>query len=128
MSFVPYIGSLSVLVVSTCVAIAQFWPDWTSILLLLAVFFIGQSLADPGRVRALYLVARRVHLNPVWVIFALFAFGYLFGPPWALRSQCQSRPLSVSLSALHCGNIMRAHFIRRLRPRLRPKCRWTFAD
>ena len=76
-SFVPYIGSLSGLVVSTCVAIAQFWPDWTSILLVPAVFFIGQSLAD--YVLAPYLVARRVHLNPVWVIFALFAFGYLFG-------------------------------------------------
>ena len=41
------------------------------------MFFIGQSLAD--YVLAPYLVARRVHLNPVWVIFALFAFGYLFG-------------------------------------------------
>ena len=26
-----------------------------------------------------YLVGRRVHLNPVWLMFALFAFGYLFG-------------------------------------------------
>ena len=26
-----------------------------------------------------YLVSRRVHLNPVWVIFALYVFGYLFG-------------------------------------------------
>src|SRR6516225_7819892 len=32
-SFIPYLGSLSGLVISTCVAIAQFWPDWTSILL-----------------------------------------------------------------------------------------------
>jgi uncharacterized membrane protein YraQ (UPF0718 family) len=30
-------------------------------------------------VLAPYLVGRRVHLNPVWVMFALFAFGYLFG-------------------------------------------------
>src|SRR5215510_3516262 len=28
-SFVPYLGSLSGLVISTCVAIAQFWPHWT---------------------------------------------------------------------------------------------------
>src|SRR5262249_47687064 len=28
-SFIPYLGSLSGLVISTCVAIAQFWPDWT---------------------------------------------------------------------------------------------------
>ena len=26
-----------------------------------------------------YLIASRVHLNPVWVMFAIAAFGYLFG-------------------------------------------------
>jgi predicted PurR-regulated permease PerM len=26
-----------------------------------------------------YFVGRRVNLNPVWIMFALFAFGYLFG-------------------------------------------------
>jgi predicted PurR-regulated permease PerM len=76
-SFIPYLGSLSGLVVSTCIAIAQFWPSWTSILLVSAVFVIGQSLGD--YVLAPYLVGRRVHLNPVWIMFALFAFGYLFG-------------------------------------------------
>jgi len=77
LSFIPYLGSLSGLVISTCVAIAQFWPDWTSILLVPAIFFVGQFLAD--YVLAPYLVGRRVHLSPVWVMFALFAFGYLFG-------------------------------------------------
>src|SRR5207237_4263845 len=55
----------------------QFWPDWTPIIIVLAIFFVGQSLAD--YVLAPYLVGRRVHLNPVWMMFALFAFGYLFG-------------------------------------------------
>jgi predicted PurR-regulated permease PerM len=76
-SFIPYLGSLTGLVISTCVAIAQFWPSWTSILLVPAIFFIGQSLAD--YVLAPYLVGRRVRLSPVWVMFSLFAFGYLFG-------------------------------------------------
>src|SRR5215471_10030229 len=76
-SFIPYLGSLSGLVVSTCIAIAQFSPDWRPISLVPAVFVVGQSLAD--YVLAPYLVGRRVHLNPVWVMFALFAFGYLFG-------------------------------------------------
>jgi predicted PurR-regulated permease PerM len=75
--FIPYVGSLLGLVVSTCIAIAQFWPDWTFIWLVPAVFFVGQSLGD--YVLAPYLVSRRVHLNPVWVIFALYVFGYLFG-------------------------------------------------
>ena len=76
-SFVPYLGSLTGLVVATGVAIAQFWPNWTLILLVPAIFFVGQSLAD--YVLSPYLVGRRVHLNPVWLLFALFAFGYLFG-------------------------------------------------
>jgi predicted PurR-regulated permease PerM len=76
-SFVPYLGSLTGLVVSTCVAIAQFWPNWTFILIVPAIFFVGQTLAD--YVLSPYFVGRRVNLNPVWVMFALFAFGYLFG-------------------------------------------------
>jgi predicted PurR-regulated permease PerM len=26
-----------------------------------------------------YFVGNKVHLNPVWLMFALFSFGYLFG-------------------------------------------------
>jgi predicted PurR-regulated permease PerM len=76
-SFVPYLGSLTGLLISLCVAVAQFWPDLGHVLLIPAIFFIGQSLAD--YVLSPYLVGRRVNLNPVWVMFALFAFGYLFG-------------------------------------------------
>jgi predicted PurR-regulated permease PerM len=76
-SFVPYLGSLTGLVASTCVAIAQFWPRWPLIALVPVIFFAGQSLAD--YVLSPYLVGRRVNLNPVWLLFALFAFGYLFG-------------------------------------------------
>jgi predicted PurR-regulated permease PerM len=77
LSFIPYLGWLAGLVISTCVAIAQLWPDWTAILLVPVIFFVGQLLSD--YVLAPYLVGRRVHLNPVWMMFALFAFGYLFG-------------------------------------------------
>jgi len=77
LSFIPYLGFLTGVVVSMCVAIAQFWPNWTLVCVVLGVFFIGQSLGD--YVLAPYLVGRRVHLKPVWMMFALFAFGYLFG-------------------------------------------------
>lgn len=76
-SFIPYLGSLSGLIVSTCIAIVQFWPNWAFICLVPIIFFFGQSLGD--YVLAPYLVSRRIHLNPVWVIFALYVFGYLFG-------------------------------------------------
>ena len=76
-SFVPYLGSLSGFVISTCVAIAQFWPHWAVIWIVPAIFFVGQTLSD--YLLSLYFVGRRVNLNPVWIMFALFAFGYLFG-------------------------------------------------
>ena len=83
-SFVPYLGSLTGLVVSTCVAVAQFWPNWTVILIVPAIFFVGQTLAD--YVLSPYFVGRRINLNPVWVMFALFAFGYWWSPrPFAKR-------------------------------------------
>jgi predicted PurR-regulated permease PerM len=76
-SFVPYLGSLTGMVVSTCVAVAQFWPNWALITAVPAIFFVGQSIAD--YLLSPYFVGRRVNLNPVWLMFALFAFGYLFG-------------------------------------------------
>jgi predicted PurR-regulated permease PerM len=76
-SFIPYLGSFFGLVVSTSIAIAQFSPDWKLIWLVPAVFIVGQSVAD--YVLAPYLVGQRVHLTPVWIMFALFACGYLFG-------------------------------------------------
>jgi predicted PurR-regulated permease PerM len=77
LSFIPYVGFLFGALLATSVAIAQFWPNWVSILIVPAIFFIGQAIAD--YVLSPYLVGRRVHLNAVWVMFALFAFGYLFG-------------------------------------------------
>ena len=41
-----YLGSLSGLVISTCVAIAQFWPHWAVIWIVPAIFFVGQTLSD----------------------------------------------------------------------------------
>jgi predicted PurR-regulated permease PerM len=76
-SFVPYLGSLTGLVASLCVAVAQFWPNWAPISLVAATFFVGQFLAD--YVLSPRFVGRRVNLHPVWLMFALFAFGCLFG-------------------------------------------------
>jgi predicted PurR-regulated permease PerM len=77
LSFVPYLGSLTGLLVSTCIAVVQFWPNWGLIIAVPAIFFVGQSVAD--YVLSPYFVGRRVNLSPVWLLFALFAFGYLFG-------------------------------------------------
>jgi predicted PurR-regulated permease PerM len=76
-SFIPYIGSMTGLVLSLGVAVVQFWPDWTMILVVLGIFLFGQFVE--GNVLAPKLVGESVGLHPVWVMFALFAFGYLFG-------------------------------------------------
>jgi predicted PurR-regulated permease PerM len=76
-SFIPYVGSLTALVLSLGVGVAQFFPDWSRILIIAAVVLFGQFLE--GNVLAPKLVGESVGLHPVWLMFALFAFGYLFG-------------------------------------------------
>ena len=76
-TFIPYVGSMTGLILALGVAVAQFWPDYSSILMVLGVFLIGQFLE--GNLLAPKLVGESVGLHPVWLIFALLAFGYLFG-------------------------------------------------
>jgi predicted PurR-regulated permease PerM len=76
-SFVPYVGSLTAFVVSLCVAVAQFFPEWGHVLVIAGIVLFGQFME--GNVLAPNLVGHSVGLNPVWLMFALFAFGYLFG-------------------------------------------------
>jgi predicted PurR-regulated permease PerM len=76
-SFIPYIGSLVGLVLSVGVAVVQFWPDYYMIGAVAIVFFIGQFIE--GNILQPRLVGKSVGLHPVWLMFALFAFGALFG-------------------------------------------------
>ncbi|HUL88280.1 MAG TPA: AI-2E family transporter [Pseudolabrys sp.] len=76
-TFVPYVGSMTGLILSLGVAVAQFWPQYGSILMVLGIFLVGQFLE--GYVLSPKLVGESVGLHPVWLMFALLAFGYLFG-------------------------------------------------
>ncbi|MGE7369911.1 AI-2E family transporter [Neorhizobium sp. NPDC001467] len=76
-SFIPYIGSLIGLVLSVGVALVQFWPEYTWIIATAAVFFLGQFIE--GNILQPKLVGSSVGLHPVWLMFALFAFGAMFG-------------------------------------------------
>ena len=76
-SFIPYLGAGTGFVVSMCVAVSQFWPNWMPIVVVGGTFVVGEMLAD--YVLAPRIIGRRVKLNPVWLMFALFAFGLLFG-------------------------------------------------
>lgn len=76
-SFIPYLGPIVGFLLGGGVAIVQFWPDWMMILAVLGVFVVGQAVE--GNILSPLIVGDRVRLHPVWLIFALFVFGFLFG-------------------------------------------------
>lgn len=76
-SFIPFVGATLGFAVSLGVALVQFWPDWQMVAIVFAVFASGQFLE--GNILQPKMVGKRVGLHPVWLMFALFAFGFLFG-------------------------------------------------
>ena len=77
LTFIPYVGTITCLVLSVSIALAQFWPEWTMILLVLAICLAGEFIE--GNILVPKLVGEHVGLHPVLLILAMFAFGYLFG-------------------------------------------------
>ncbi len=77
LSFIPYVGALIGGIMAIGVALVQFWPDFGAIALVIGIFALGQFLE--GNFLSPKLVGGSIGLHPVWLIFALFAFGYLFG-------------------------------------------------
>lgn len=76
-SFIPFVGSFVGLALSLGVAFVQFWPEWYWVAAVAAVFFSGQFIE--GNILQPWLMGRSVGLHPVWLMFSLFAFGFLFG-------------------------------------------------
>jgi predicted PurR-regulated permease PerM len=76
LTFIPYVGSITGGVLSVGLALIQF-DDWVRVLIVAAVFGVGQAIE--GNYLTPKLVGGRVGLHPVWVIFALLAGGALFG-------------------------------------------------
>lgn len=76
LSFIPYIGVATGLILAIGLAGLQF-GSWAKIAVI-AVIFVAGHLVE-GNFLQPKLVGSRVHLHPVWVIFALLAFGTLFG-------------------------------------------------
>jgi predicted PurR-regulated permease PerM len=77
LSFVPFLGFITGFVLSMGIATVQFAPDWLFVGIVLIVFVIGQFL----EANILYprFVGQSININPVWLMFALFAFFFLFG-------------------------------------------------
>lgn len=77
LSVIPYVGTLTGLILSVGVAIVQFWPDFAWVLVVLAIFLFGQFVE--GYFLQPKLLGGAVGIHPVWLMFALFAFGSLLG-------------------------------------------------
>jgi predicted PurR-regulated permease PerM len=94
LAFVPIVGWLIGFLTATTVAIVQFWPEMLPILLVVGVFIAAQAL-DAGFLGPT-IVGSKIGLHPVWLIFALFVFSYLFG----LVGTLIAVPLAAALGVL----------------------------
>jgi predicted PurR-regulated permease PerM len=76
LTFVPYLGVITGGLLATLTGMLQF-ADLTHLMWIWVVFVAGNVLE--GSVFVPWLVGNRIGLHPVAVIFALLAFGQLFG-------------------------------------------------
>lgn len=95
--FVPYVGFGLGLVLGVLAALLQ-WHGLPGFVAVLAVYGIGQLLE--GYVLVPWLVGDRIGLHPVAVIFALLAFGQVFGFAGVLLALPASAVLLVALRHL----------------------------
>ncbi|OWY01538.1 AI-2E family transporter [Thioclava sp. IC9] len=77
LTFIPYIGAIIGGTLAIGLALFQFWGEWFNIGIVAGIFVLGQFLE--GNFVTPKLVGDSVGLHPLWLIFALSAFGTLFG-------------------------------------------------
>ncbi len=95
--FIPYVGYGLGLTLGVTAALLQ-WSGWPGFLAVCAVYGFGQLLEN--YVLIPYLVGDRIGLHPLAVIFALLAFGALFGFAGVLLALPLSAVLLVGLRHL----------------------------
>ncbi len=76
LAIIPILGVTTGFALSVGLAAAQF-GTWTRVFVVVGIFVFGQLVE--ANILTPKLVGDRVHLHPVWVIFALFAGGTLLG-------------------------------------------------
>ncbi len=76
-SIIPFLGAFTGFTLSVGIALVQFWPNWVMVVAVVVVYGVGQFLE--GNVLYPKLVGSSIGINPVWLMFALFAFALLFG-------------------------------------------------
>ncbi len=92
--FIPYVGYGLGLTLGLIAALLQ-WTGWPFFLAVLGVYLVGQLIEN--YVLIPWLVGDRIGLHPLAVIFALLAFGQLFGFAGVLLALPVSAALLVGL-------------------------------
>jgi len=100
--FIPYVGFGLGLVLGVVAAVLQ-WHGLPGFLAVLGVYGAGQLLEN--YVLVPYLVGDRIGLHPLAVIFALLAFGQLFGFAGVLLALPVSAALLVGLRHLRAAYV-----------------------
>jgi predicted PurR-regulated permease PerM len=95
--FIPYLGFGLGLVLALIAAVLQF-NDWSGLIAVAAIYGVGQVFE--GFFLTPRLVGERIGLNPLAVIFALLAFGQLFGFVGVLLALPASAILMVAFKHL----------------------------
>ena len=103
LSFIPYLGFGLGMGLALIAAVLQF-GDWSGVIAVVAIYGVGQVLES--FVLTPRLVGERIGLNPLTVIFALMAFGQLFGFVGVLLALPASAILMVAFRHL------RRHYLR----------------
>ena len=101
--FIPYLGFGLGLVLALIAAVLQF-SDWSGLIAVAVIYGAGQVFE--GFFLTPRLVGERIGLNPLAVIFALLAFGQLFGFVGVLLALPASAILMVAFRHL------RRHYLR----------------
>jgi predicted PurR-regulated permease PerM len=94
LAFIPFIGWMLGLICAASLAIVQFWPDLIPLAKVVAVLVAG--IAIDTAILSPRFVGKKVGLHPVWLIFSLFVFSYLFG----LVGTLVAVPLAAAIAVL----------------------------
>jgi predicted PurR-regulated permease PerM len=76
LAIIPILGGATGFVLALGLAASQY-GTWREVIIVCIIFAVGQTVE--GNLLTPKLVGDRIHLHPVWVMFALFAGATLFG-------------------------------------------------
>jgi predicted PurR-regulated permease PerM len=100
--FIPYVGFGLGFVLGMLAALLQ-WSGWPHFIAVLTVYGVGQLLENYVLIPS--LVGKRIGLHPLAVIFALLAFGKLFGFAGVLLALPIAAALLVGLRHLRASYV-----------------------